>query len=53
MSTKQKTPITRSPIDRLIRLLAEVEVERYTNEIIKKELREGHGQEEGGDLRTL
>lgn len=42
-----------SPLDRLIRLIAEIEVEEYLKQARKKGQRSEEGDHEGSHLRTL
>lgn len=53
MQTTQRQQAARPPIDRLIRLLAEIEVARYMEETREREQSEKHAEDTGGDLRTL
>lgn len=42
-----------SPLDRMIRLLAEIEVERYLGETNKKEHSPDHAEDQSSHLRPL
>lgn len=53
MQTRKQKPVNASPIDRMIRLIAEIEVTRYFEETRAKELDPNNDEDESSDLRTL
>lgn len=53
MQTRKKKPVNQSPIDRMIRLIAEIEVTRYFEENRAKESGPNNDKDKSSDLRTL
>lgn len=53
MQTRKQKPVNTSPIDQMIRLIAEIEVARYCDETRAKESGPNNDEDESSDLRTL
>ena len=53
MQTSKQKPTNTSPIDRMIRLIAEIEVARYFEEVNIEEPNPDNAEHESSHLRTL